>query len=329
MSYIDAVLLIGFGGPTRPRDVRPFLERVVRGRNVSRERLEEVAHHYERIGGRSPYNELAFRQAVALKKCLHQQHGLRLPVYGGMRNWHPLLSRVLGCMEYAGRRRAAGVILAAHRSGASHARYRLDVARARESLGGGGPEVIYLAPWYAEPGFLEANAARIEEATGFRRGRWPTGVPLLFTAHSIPVSMAAASPYVEDLLTSCRGVAALLGVEQWRLTWQSASGDGRTPWLEPDVNDALREEAAAGAAAVVVHPIGFLHDHVEVLYDLDVEARETAAGLGLRFHRSATVGDHPAFIGLLAERVARLARLGLAAPGIEPPEPPAGAAEAA
>jgi ferrochelatase len=309
---IDSVLLIGFGGPTKPEQIIPFLERVVRGRGVPRERLEEVAHHYHEIGGRSPYNELAFRQAVALKRRLREAHGLRVPVYGGMRNWRPLLEQTIGCMNFAGRRRAAGIILAAHRGGASHDRYMADVRGAIDAHGGKGPEILYLGPWHDDPGFLEANAARIEEATGFQRGAWPAGVKMLFTAHSIPCVAADGTPYVSDLLTSCRGVAALLGIpaEDWSLAYQSRSGDGRIPWLEPDVNDVLRDLAASGVQEVVIQPIGFLHDHVEVLYDLDVEAKATAAELGLRFHRAGTVGDHPSFIAMLATRVASLARGG-------------------
>jgi len=310
MTPFDSVLFVGFGGPTKPEHIMPFLETVVRGRNVPRERLEEVAHHYEEIGGRSPYNELTFRQAVALKRRLAQA-GLPLPVYAGMRNWHPFMKQVIGCMNTAGRKRAVGIILAAHRTSTSLERYQLDVSRAIEA-NGGGPEVRYLGPWFDHPLFLEANAQRIEEASGFRRAEWPAEVPVVFTAHSIPCSMADGSPYVEDLLASCRGVAQILGVAEWTLAYQSRSGDGRVRWLEPDVSDVLRELSARGVREVVVQPIGFLHDHVEVLFDLDVEARETADEIGLKMHRAATVGDHPAFIELLAQGV-----LGLAASGGE------------
>jgi ferrochelatase len=307
MSAIDSVLLIGFGGPTRPEHVMPFLENVVRGRNIPRERLEEVAHHYHEIGGRSPYNELALRQTVALKRKLRDACGLPVPVYVGMRNWHPFMKDVIACMNQAGRRSAVGIILAAHRTSTSLERYRLDVTRAIEANGGAGPQVQYLEPWFDDPLFLEANAQRVEEASGYRRGAWPAAVPVLFSAHSIPLSMAEGSPYVEDLLASCRGVANILGVTEWRLAYQSRSGDGRVPWLEPDVNDVLRELAGRGTQEVVVQPIGFLHDHVEVLFDLDVEAAQTAAETGLRMVRAGTVGDHPTFIDLLARRVMALA----------------------
>lgn len=302
MNEIDSVLFIGFGAPKDTRHIMPFLRLVVRGRNVPRERLEEVAHHYEAMGG-SPYNELTFRQVVALKRKLRDDFGVKLPVYAGMRNWHPFMPRVIRCMNKAGRKRAVGIILAAHRTNTSLERYRLDVSRAIQQNRGVGPEVVYLAPWFDDPLFLEANAQRIEEASGYRRGEWPEHVPVVFTAHSIPLRMAEGSPYIEDLLASCRGVAGILGVKQWSLAYQSRSGDGRVPWLEPDISDVLRDLSAQGVKEVVVQPIGFLHDHVEVLFDLDVEAKETAAELNMKFHRAGTVGDHPAFIELLARRV--------------------------
>jgi len=324
MNDIDSVLFVGFGAPKDTRHIMAFLRLVVRGRNVPRERLEAVAHHYEEIGG-SPYNELTFRQVVALKRKLRDEYGVKLPVYAGMRNWHPFMPRIIRCMNKAGRKRAVGIILAAHRTNTSLERYRLDVSRAIQQNRGIGPEVVYLAPWFDDPLFLEANAQRIEEATGYRRGEWPEQVPVIFTAHSIPLRMAEGSPYIEDLLASCRGVAGILGVKEWSLAYQSRSGDGRVPWLEPDISDVLRDLAANGVKEVAVQPIGFLHDHVEVLFDLDVEAKETAAELGMVFHRAGTVGDHPAFIDMLARRV--LAAMQgdprvidrVVAPGDEPP----------
>lgn len=307
MNSFDSILVVGFGGPTGPDEIMPFLELVVKGRNVPRERLEEVAHHYHEIGGRSPYNELALRQAQALELVLRER-GRPLPIHVGMRNWHPFLKDAIAEMNRCGRKRAVGIILAAHRNSTSVERYQLDVKRAIEANDGVGPEVAYLGHWFDDPLFLEANAQRIEEASGYRRGSWPEGVPLVFTAHSIPCSMADGSPYVDDLLVSCGGTAAILEAPEWTLCYQSRSGDGRVPWLEPDVSDVLRELAGKGVREVVVQPIGFLQDHVEVLFDLDVEARETAEELGLRYHRAGTVGDHPAFIQLLADRVESLVR---------------------
>jgi ferrochelatase len=309
----DSILFIGFGGPTAADEIRPYLQNVVRGRNVPPERVEEVAHHYEVVGGRSPYNELTFRQAEALRARLAAE-GLPLPVYVGMRNWHPYLAETVAAMARDGRQRAVGVILAAHRSPASDQQYRLNVERAREANGGAGPEVSYLDPWHAHPLFLEAQAARGEEAmpatSRCRRGEWRGGVPIVFTAHSIPTSMARTSPYEAEIHASAAGVAAILGAERWSVAYQSRSGDLRTPWLEPDVNDVIRELAAEGVREMAVAPIGFLCDHVEVLYDLDIEARQTALEHGVRFYRAGTVGDHPAFIQMLAKLVQAHAREG-------------------
>lgn len=302
MSY-DSVLMIGFGGPTRASEIRPFLQNVVRGRNVPPERLEEVAHHYEAIGGSSPYNELTLQQAEALRARLETM-GLPLPVHVGMRNWHPFLWETIAVMRQDGLQRAVGIILAPHRAQTSWERYQLDVQRAREA-NGGGPEVDYLGPWHRHPLFLEAVAQRVEEASGHRRGAWPAAVPLVFAAHSIPVSMAETCHYAEEISESAAGVAEILWTSDWSVSYQSRSGDLRTPWLEPDVNDVIREQGARGVRELVVVPIGFLCDHVEVLYDLDVEARQTAADTGVTLRRAGTVGTHPRFIEMLAELVQR------------------------
>jgi ferrochelatase len=307
MTQIDSVLFVGFGAPRKLEQVMPFLRRVVRGRNVPDERLLDVAHHYELIGG-SPYNELAFRQVVALKRRLRDVYGFRVPVYGGMRNWHPFLTQTIRCMNHARKRSAAGVILASHRSGTSLERYQQDVREAIDANGGNGPEVRYLDPWFDDPLFIHAVAARMEEGCAYVRGDWPQHVPIVFTAHSIPMSMAAASPYEEDLKASCRSVGRLLQTRNWHLAYQSRSGDGRVPWLEPDINDTLRTLSEQGYREVVVQPIGFLHDHVEVLYDLDHEAQATAADVGVTMRRTATVGDHPLFIDMLARRVLEMAQ---------------------
>lgn len=299
---LDSALFIGFGGPTRPDEIRPFLRRVVQGRGVPEERLAEVEHHYLEVGGRSPYNEQTERLRAAVEAWLVAR-GRPLPVYAGMRNWHPLLDEALRRMHADGRRRAAGVILATHRSEASQDRYLDDMARAAAEAGAAPPEIDLVAPWFDHPRFLEAAAARIEEAVPWRRGAWPASVPLVFTAHSIPVRMAEASNYVDDVRRSCEGVAGLLGAADWEIAYQSRSGDPRNPWLEPDINDALRRRAAEGAREVVVQAIGFLSDHVEVLYDLDVEARATASSCGLALRRAPCVSDHPEFVALLGERI--------------------------
>ncbi len=295
----DAVLLIAFGGPTRPEDILPFLANVTRGRRVPPERLEEVARHYEVIGGRSPLNELTLRQAKKLAGAL----GPALPVYVGMRNWEPTIADALGRMADSGVRRAVGVILAPHASEASRARYTERVDEALAALGARAPVVEYVGPWYAHPLFVtavaDATTAALVTVPAARRA----DAVLVFTGHSIPAEMAARSPYVAELTASARAVAEKLGRARWQLAYQSRSGDPRDPWLEPDVNDAIRALAAHGVRDVVVVPVGFVVDHLEVLYDLDVEARATAAEARLGFVRAGTVSDHPIFIRMLAEVV--------------------------
>jgi ferrochelatase len=311
---IDSILFVGFGGPTEPAHILPFLRTVVFGRGVPEERLLEVEHHYLDVGGRSPYNELTEAQRAGVEQWLRAR-GIALPVYVGMRNWDPHLKDVIARMNAEGRRHALGVILAAHRSEVSRERYQADVACAIAGNAGVGPALSWLdQTWFDHPRFLEANARLLEEAAGHARGAWPADLPVLFTAHSIPSAMAAASTYVADLEASCRGVAGVLGVDDWELCWQSRSGDPRTPWLEPDVNDVLRRRAAAGTREVVVQAIGFLSDHVEVLYDLDHEARATAAEAGLGLRRARCVNDHPEFVAMLGELLAaRLAADGMVA----------------
>ena len=302
-----AVLLIGFGGPTRSDEIRPFLDNVLRGRPVPRERVEEVARHYELIGGRSPFNELTFRQAEGLRRLLEKE-GPRIPVYVGMRNWHPLLADVLERMAADGVRRAVGIILAPHQGEASWGRYQASVREARlaveERLGRPAPAVDYCEPWFAHPDFVGAVAGRIRGQRERIPSRDRPGTRLLFTAHSVPSRFA--SPYAEQLQESCRAVAAALKISEWDLVYQSRSGGPRDPWLEPDVCDAIESLGRQKCPGVLLAPIGFVCDHVEVLYDLDVEARQVAEKWKMDFFRAATVNDAPRFIRMLAE-VARWA----------------------
>ncbi len=291
---MDAVLLLAFGGPTRPEEIRPFLDNVTRGRRIPPERLAEVAQHYELIGGRSPLNELTFRQAEELRRALGHT-----PVYVGMRNWEPSIAGTLGQMALDGVRRAAGVILAPHANESSRERYVAAVDEGRAALGPRAPVVDYVRSWHAHPLFVDAVAERVRAA----RDTVPGGARIVFTAHSIPLAAAERSPYVVELEATARAVAERLERPSWELAYQSRSGNPRDPWLEPDVNATLRRLAAEGARAVVVAPIGFVCDHVEVLYDLDVVARAPAARLGLAFARAGTVGDHPLFVRMLAEVV--------------------------
>ncbi|HYT76664.1 MAG TPA: ferrochelatase [Vicinamibacterales bacterium] len=321
----DAVLLVAFGGPQGPADVRPFLENVLRGRRVSPERIEEVAHHYERFRGVSPLTELTLAQARALEGVLRQR-GLPLPVHVGMRNWHPYLAETLADMSRHGVRRAIGILAAAQRTYSGCLQYRENVRDARAALARAGlpdVEVVYIGDWHEHPGFVQANVDHVRQAferlPADRRGR----ARLVFTAHSIPVSMAQQYPYEQQLRASASLIAQALGIPDphdprtprpgssdlreprpWALVYQSRSGRPGDPWLEPDICDYLEAEAAAGLDTAVLCPVGFLCDHVEVLYDLDVEAADTCNELGLVMQRAQAVNLHPRFIDALADGVA-------------------------
>lgn len=303
---IDSVLLIGFGGPTEPDQIMPFLARVTEARGIPQARLLEAAHHYEMVGGRSPYTPQTQQLAASVEKWL-AAHGQPIPVHVGMRNWHPFLRETISAMSRSGLRHAAGVILAAHRSEVSWDRYKKDVIAATAAAAVD-LEVTYVEPWYQAAGFITACASRIEQISGRRRGTWPAELPLIFTAHSIPVKAASESLYVEEIMTSCRAVAGLLGAADWQLAFQSRSGDPRTPWLEPQIVDVLRERGAAGVREIVICAIGFLSDHVEVLYDLDIEAASVARALGINMMRAAGVIDHTDFIEMLSERILAMTR---------------------
>jgi protoporphyrin/coproporphyrin ferrochelatase len=302
MSGVDSVLLVAFGGPTAPHEIRPFLEIVTRGRGIPAARLEEVAHHYEQMpGGRSPLAELTFAQARGLQQTLAQA-GLALPVFVGMRNWHPFLHETLAEMTGKGVRRALAIILSPLRTEASWDRYMQDVAEARVRVADA-PEVGFAPPWFESSRFVAAVADRARAALGEVPPDARASTPLVFTAHSVPRAMADVSPYASDLTAATRAVVRRLGHARWSVAYQSRSGSPRQPWLEPDIGDVLRRLGADGERHVVVVPIGFVCDHVEVLYDLDIEARRVADGAGLALHRAAAVNDHPEFVAMLADLV--------------------------
>ena len=299
-ARIDAVMLVGFGAPTRPGDIRPFLDNLLRGRPVPKERYEEVVRHYEAVGGGSPYNELTSRQAKALSERISRD-GIEIPVVVGMRNWEPYVIDAMRELSRDGARRVLGFVLAAHRCEASWDRYQETVRAAQAELGADAPEVVYPEPWHTHPKFIEAVAARTRDALARLAPADAARAHLLFTAHSIPVAMAEKCAYVDEVTESARLVAKALSREKWSLAFQSRSGSPRERWLEPDITPALK---ALGGNAVVVIPIGFLCDHLEVLYDLDVAAREIAVEAGVVMERAGTVGDHPAFIEMIASYVA-------------------------
>jgi ferrochelatase len=301
----DAVLVIAFGGPEGPDDVRPFLANVLRGRRVPPERVEEVAKHYDRFGGKSPLTDITRRQADGLAVRLHAA-GLDLPVYIGMRNWHPLLADTLRQMSRDGVRRAVGVICAAHRSYSSCTQYRQNVADARaEIVAAGLPDVqvVYVGDWHTHEGFIAANARHVATARETLPADVRSAARIVFTAHSIPESMTGAARYRAQLLESAELVAARAGAADWSLVFQSRSGRPQDPWLGPDVGDYLRTARAAGLEAAVLCPIGFLCDHIEVLYDLDHEAAAVCREIGVAMARAEAVNDDPAFLDTLADAV--------------------------
>jgi protoporphyrin/coproporphyrin ferrochelatase len=300
-SACQAVMLIGFGGPTAPAEVRPFLDRVLAGRPIPRERYEEVVRHYEAFGGRSPYNELTMRLAAALQDQL-RQFAMHAPVSVTFRNMPPFFADSLRDLQQRGIRRVYGFVLAAHRSEASWDRYVVELEAARERLGRDAPEIAYPPPWHDEPAFVEAVAERIRAALERLDASVRDRAELIFTAHSIPLAMGGRAGYVEQLNESARLVAQLLGGKSWTLAFQSRSGNPRDPWLEPDVKNVLSRFAGG---YVVLVPLGFLYDHVEVLYDLDIEAAQVAREAEVTMVRAATVGEHPKFIEMIAKIASR------------------------
>lgn len=301
MRY-DAVLLIAFGGPEKMDDVRPFLTNVLKGRPIPPQRLEEVVHHYELFNGHSPLNEITFRQAAALQALLEQE-GPRLPVYVGMRNWHPYFQETLEKMARDGVKRALGFILSAQQSEAGWERYQENIAAVREQLGANAPVIEYLPEWHGHPLFIATEVELVQHAFAQLPPERRDRAALLFTAHSVPLAMPGTLRYVEQISEGARLVAEQLGQVSWSIVYQSRSGDPRTPWLEPDIGAVLPRLAADGVHDVVVVPIGFVCDHIEVLYDLDTEAKQIAETHHVNLIRASTLNDHPTFIRMIAAMV--------------------------
>jgi protoporphyrin/coproporphyrin ferrochelatase len=302
MKY-DAILVTSFGGPESSPDVLPFLENVLRGKNVPRERMLEVAEHYYHFGGKSPINDQNRQLIAALEEEL-AQHGHRLPVYWGNRNWHPMLVDTLRKMQADGVHRALAFVTSAYSSYSSCRQYREDIARARETVGEGAPAVDKIRVFHNHPGFIEAVTDQVNDALGTIPQDRREAAHLIYTAHSIPMAMAQSCDYETQLRETCRLVTGKLGRQDWRLVYQSRSGPPSQPWLEPDILACLREiKGRGGSADVVISPIGFVSDHMEILFDLDTEAAELCAQLGLHMVRARTVGTHPSFIRMIRELI--------------------------
>ncbi len=288
MSRYDALLVVSFGGPEKREDVIPFLENVLRGRNVPRERMLAVAEHYYHFDGRSPINDQNRALIAALRR------DVSLPVYWGNRNWHPLLADTVGQMRDDGIRHAVALATSAFGSYSGCRQYFENIERARAAVGNDAPRIDKIRPFSGHRRFIEAMTDRVCAALAeLPHAR------LVFTAHSVPVAMAQSGPYAAQLEAACAQVAARVNRPDWKLVYQSRSGPPSQPWLGPDIGDYLRETRSD----VVIAPIGFLSDHMEVLYDLDTEARAVCNQLGIRMVRAGTVGTHPEIIRMIAELI--------------------------
>ncbi|MDQ6706277.1 MAG: ferrochelatase [Acidobacteriota bacterium] len=286
----DALLIVSFGGPERPEEVIPFLENVLRGRKIPRERMLEVAEHYYHFGGKSPIND----QNRSLIAALRDKTAL--PVYWGNRNWHPFLKETIGQMRNDGIRRALAFVTSAYSSYSGCRQYRENIEAARGEAGEGAPEIDKLRVFYNHPGFIEPMVENVRAALS----RMP-GATVVYTAHSIPLAMAESSCYEAQLREACRLVSAGLGRHDAELVFQSRSGAPGQPWLEPDIGEYIRNTSAK---QLVIVPVGFISDHMEVLFDLDTEVRRICQERGIRMERAPTVGAHPAFIAMIAELIA-------------------------
>jgi len=304
----DALLLVSFGGPDGPDDVLPFLQNVTRGRGIPPERLADVAAHYMHFDGVSPINEQNRLLLQAIRAEL-TEHGHDLPVYWGNRNWHPYLTDTVRQMMSDGVQSALAFVTSAYSSYSGCRQYQDDIAAARDAVSPPAPVIDKLRHYFNHPGFIEPNVDAVRAALAGRSDAHHSTTRLVFTAHSIPTAMAqrsgpAGELYVTQLREAAGLVAAVAAPQlSWDLVWQSRSGPPQVPWLEPDINAHLRQLAADGVTDVVVSPIGFISDHLEVRWDLDTEAAATAGELGLGFARAATVGADPRFVSMVRQLV--------------------------
>jgi protoporphyrin/coproporphyrin ferrochelatase len=302
MNY-DAILVVSFGGPESREDVIPFLETVLHGRNIPRERLLTVAEHYYHFDGKSPINHQT-RELIAALTGELARHGPQLPIYWGNRNWHPFLADTLRKMKEDGIRRAVAFVTSAYSSYSGCRQYRDDIARAQAQVGPGAPQVDKVRAFFNHPAFIEITVERVREALQAVPIDTRQNVQIVYSAHSIPQSMAETCDYEEQLEEVGRMVSAALGISNDALVYQSRSGSPSQPWLGPDILEHLRKVKDQNlASAVVIAPISFISDHMEVLYDLDIEARQLSDVLYLPMQRAKTVGIHPGFVSMIRELI--------------------------
>ncbi len=299
----DSILIVSFGGPEGPEDVMPFLRNVTSGRNIPEERLLEVAEHYHHFDGKSPINAQN-RELIAALESELKARDIKLPVYFGNRNWTPFLGEALTEMKEHGHQNALAFFTSMFSCYSGCRQYRENICDAQSEVGGDAPKVSKLRMGFNHPRFIAAMSGRVTEKLEEFPEALRSQAELIFTAHSIPNSMAAGSDYELQLKESASLVANAVGVEKHTLCYQSRSGPPQVPWLEPDICDLLEERAEKGdRTPVVVVPLGFISDHIEVLYDLDDEAKETAEKHDIPFKRAGTVGTHPEFVSMICDLI--------------------------
>jgi ferrochelatase len=299
-SY-DALLVVSFGGPEGMSDVMPFLQNVLKGKSVPMQRIKEVAKHYELFGGISPINQQNRQLIQCLKEDFERRH-LSLPIYWGNRNWHPMLSDTIRLMAENSIKSCLTFVTSAYNSYSGCRQYLEDIDKARLEVQKA-PRIDKLRAFYNHPGFILPMVENVLGALDKLNSPDRDQVPLAFTAHSIPMEMAYTCEYERQLTEACKLVSERVGPNPWQLVYQSRSGPPEQQWLEPDICKHLWDLKGSGASSVVVVPIGFISDHMEVIYDLDIEARQIANQLGLKLERAATVGCHPRFIRMIYELI--------------------------
>lgn len=310
----DAILLLGFGGPGSLEEVRPFIDRILEGRSIPSERYEQVVQNYVLIGGKSPYNERTQQQAKAISVALAER-GIEIPVQIAYRNTAPFVDDVIARLAKDGARNVLAIVLAPHGGAAGSDKYVEVAETARRNVGAHAPHIDYIDAYFDHPLFVGAHADRIRDARKRFADSELDSLELILTAHSIPKTTPGVELYVAQLTRTAELVARAAGYPRWTLAYQSRSGSPRDPWLDPDVRDIVRTFAAQGVRNAIVDPIGFLCDHVEVLYDLDIDASAVAKEAGVRLERATTMNDHPLFIQMLAElAIAQMRRHAAGAP---------------
>jgi ferrochelatase len=302
-SGYDAILLLSFGGPEGKDEVIPFLENVLRGKNVPRERMEAVAHHYYLFDGVSPINGHCRELIKALKSELENSN-IALPVFWGNRNWHPMLADTLLEMKNKGVKKALAFVTSAYSSYSSCRQYLEDIEKAQKEVGVGAPQVDKIHAFYNHPKFIETNRKNLEDALNTIAPEKRQATHIAFTAHSIPKFMSDNCAYEQQLNETATRLAQALNHTHWQMVYQSRSGPATQPWLDPDICDHLKALRAQDVENVVIAPIGFLCDHMEVIYDLDVEAKKLSEEIGLSLVRVKTPGTDALFVEMIKDLIA-------------------------